>query len=100
MALHSASFDNLDGKQGFGRRRAWCGRWRRDDAAADCDLVVAARSARLSLPFINLGLVPEAASTLLLPRAIGHLRAAELLLLSKPIDAETAPAMGLGQSRR
>ena len=60
-----------------------------------CDLVVAARSARLSLPFVSLGLVPEAASTLLLPRAIGHLRAAELLLLGKPIDAETALRWGL-----
>ena len=60
-----------------------------------CDLVVAARSARLSMPFVNLGLVPEAASTLLLPRAIGHLRAAKLVLLGQPIDAETALRWGL-----
>jgi enoyl-CoA hydratase/carnithine racemase len=60
-----------------------------------CDLVVAARSAKLSLPFVALGLVPEAASTLLLPRAVGHLRAAELLLLDEPIDAETALRWGL-----
>jgi enoyl-CoA hydratase/carnithine racemase len=60
-----------------------------------CDLVVAARSARLSLPFIKLGLVPEAASTLLLPRAIGHLRAAELVVLGDPIDAATALQWGL-----
>ena len=60
-----------------------------------CDLVVAVRSARLSLPFVALGLVPEAASTLLLPRAVGHLRAAELLLLGEPIDAETALRWGL-----
>ena len=60
-----------------------------------CDFVVAARSARLSLPFVTLGLVPEAASTLLLPRAIGHRRAAELLLLGEPIDAETALRWGL-----
>lgn len=40
-------------------------------------------------------MVPEAASTLLLPRAIGHLRAAELLLLGKSIDAETALRWGL-----
>jgi enoyl-CoA hydratase/carnithine racemase len=60
-----------------------------------CDLVVAARSAKLSLPFVALGLVPEAASTLLLPRAIGHRRAAELLLLGEPIDAETAFRWGL-----
>jgi enoyl-CoA hydratase/carnithine racemase len=60
-----------------------------------CDFVVAARSAKLSLPFVTLGLVPEAASTLLLPRAIGHRRAAELLLLGEPIDAETALRWGL-----
>jgi enoyl-CoA hydratase/carnithine racemase len=60
-----------------------------------CDLVVAARSARLSIPFAKLGLVPEAASTLLLPRAIGHRRAAELVLLGDPIDAETALEWGL-----
>jgi enoyl-CoA hydratase/carnithine racemase len=60
-----------------------------------CDLVVAARSAKLSLPFVALGLVPEAASTLLLPRAVGHLRATELLLLGEPIDAETALRWGL-----
>ena len=60
-----------------------------------CDLVLAARSAKLSLPFVTLGLVPEAASTLLLPRAIGHLRAAQLLLLGQPIDAETALHWGL-----
>ena len=60
-----------------------------------CDLVVAGRSTRLSLPFVTLGLVPEAASTLLLPRAVGHLRAAELLLLGESIDAETALRWGL-----
>jgi enoyl-CoA hydratase/carnithine racemase len=60
-----------------------------------CDLVVAARSARLSMPFVKLGLVPEAASSLLLPRLIGHQRAAELLLLGTPIDAATAFNMGL-----
>jgi enoyl-CoA hydratase/carnithine racemase len=60
-----------------------------------CDFVVASRDARLSFPFMNLGLIPEAASTLLLPRAIGHLRAAELLLFGKAIDAETAMQWGL-----
>ena len=63
-----------------------------------CDLVVAARSAKLSLPFVTLGLVPEAASTLLLPRTIGHQRAAELLLLGQSIDAETALRWGLVNS--
>jgi enoyl-CoA hydratase/carnithine racemase len=60
-----------------------------------CDLVVAARSTKLSLPFVALGLVPEAASTLLLPRAVGHLRASEMLLFGEPIDAETALRWGL-----
>jgi enoyl-CoA hydratase/carnithine racemase len=55
-----------------------------------CDLVVAARSTRLSMPFVKLGLVPEAGSSLLLPRLVGHQRAAELLLLGTPIDAATA----------
>src|SRR5205823_1789952 len=60
-----------------------------------CDLVVAARSTQLSLPFVKLGLVPEAASSLLLPRLIGYQRAAELLLLGKPFDAATAERLGL-----
>jgi enoyl-CoA hydratase/carnithine racemase len=60
-----------------------------------CDLVVAARSVRLSMPFVKLGLVPEAGSSLLLPRLIGHQRAAELLLLGTPFDAATALNMGL-----
>lgn len=60
-----------------------------------CDLVVAARNTRLSLPFVKLGLVPEAASSLLLPRLIGYPRAAELLLLGTPIDAGTAHEWGL-----
>ena len=60
-----------------------------------CDLVVAARSASLVMPFINLGLVPEAASSLLLPHAVGHRRAAEMLLLGEPVDAERALHWGL-----
>jgi enoyl-CoA hydratase/carnithine racemase len=60
-----------------------------------CDLVVAARNARLSMPFVKLGLVPEAGSSLLLPRLMGHQRAAELLLLGLPIDAATAFNQGL-----
>lgn len=60
-----------------------------------CDFVVAARGTRLSMPFVKLGLVPEAASSLLLPRLIGHQRAAELLLLGTPIDAQTAFNFGL-----
>jgi enoyl-CoA hydratase/carnithine racemase len=61
-----------------------------------CDLVIAARrSTRLLLSFVSLGLVPEAASTLLLPRLLGQQRAAELLLLGEPLDAPTAHAWGL-----
>ncbi|HTX05033.1 MAG TPA: enoyl-CoA hydratase-related protein [Steroidobacteraceae bacterium] len=56
-----------------------------------CDLVIAAaRSTRLIMPFVQLGLVPEAASTLLLPRLLGHQRAAEVFLLGEPLDAATA----------
>src|SRR2546421_12739163 len=60
-----------------------------------CDLVVAARSTQLSLPFVKLGLVPEAASSLLLPRLIGYQRAAELLFLGKPFDAASAFTLGI-----
>ncbi len=60
-----------------------------------CDLVVAGASTRLQLPFVNLGLVPEAGSTLLLPRLIGLARASELLLLGLPIDAARALELGL-----
>jgi enoyl-CoA hydratase/carnithine racemase len=47
------------------------------------------------LPFINLGLVPEAASSLILPRMLGHLRASELLLLGDMFDAATAERYGI-----
>jgi enoyl-CoA hydratase/carnithine racemase len=60
-----------------------------------CDLVVAADNSRFQFPFVNLGLVPEAASSLLLPRLAGYQRAAELLLLGEPFDAVKAHAIGL-----
>ena len=60
-----------------------------------CDLVYAAPNARLQLPFVNLGLVPEAASSLLLPALVGYQRAAELLLLGEPFSAQQAKDMGL-----
>jgi enoyl-CoA hydratase/carnithine racemase len=60
-----------------------------------CDFVIASTNASFQLPFVNLGLVPEAASSLLLPRAIGSHRAAEMLMLGDPIDASTAERFGL-----
>ena len=63
-----------------------------------CDLVYLGASAKLSLPFVNLALVPEAASSLLLPAMIGHHRAAELLMLGEPFDADTARAHGIANA--
>ncbi len=60
-----------------------------------CDLSYAARDAKFSLPFVNLGLVPEAASSLLLPGLCGHARASELLLLGEPFTADTAKDCGI-----
>ena len=60
-----------------------------------CDLVYAAPNARFQMPFVPLGLVPEAASSMLLPMLAGYQRAAELLLLGKPFDAEKALAVGI-----
>jgi enoyl-CoA hydratase/carnithine racemase len=64
-------------------------------ALLHCDLVVAARSTQMSMPFVKLGLVPEAGSSLLLPRLVGHQRAAELLFLGRTFDAAEAQQMGL-----
>src|SRR5262245_57488777 len=60
-----------------------------------CDLVYAAPSARFHLPFVPLGLVPEAASSLLLPRAAGYQRAAAWLLLGQAFTAAEALAAGI-----
>lgn len=60
-----------------------------------CDLVYAASSARFLLPFVNLGLCPEAASSFLLPARMGHTRAAELLFFGETLDAQTARSWGL-----
>jgi enoyl-CoA hydratase/carnithine racemase len=60
-----------------------------------CDLVYAADNALFSLPFAQLGLCPEAASSLLLPQIVGYQRAAEKLLLGEPFSATEAQQMGL-----
>ena len=60
-----------------------------------CDLVYAGDNAAFSLPFVNLGVCPEAASSLLLPQMLGYHRAAEALLLGEPFLAEAALEVGL-----
>jgi enoyl-CoA hydratase/carnithine racemase len=60
-----------------------------------CDLVYAGDNAAFSMPFVNLGLCPEAASSFLVPQLMGYPRAAEALLLGEPFSAETALEMGL-----
>lgn len=60
-----------------------------------CDLVYISDQAHLVLPFVNLGLVPEFGSSLLLPQRIGYARAAEKLLLGEPIGAQEALQLGL-----
>ncbi len=60
-----------------------------------CDLVYAGDNAAFSMPFVNLGLCPEAASSLLVPQLMGYQRAAEALLVGEPFTAETALEIGL-----
>jgi enoyl-CoA hydratase/carnithine racemase len=60
-----------------------------------CDLVYAGDNAAFSMPFVNLGLCPEAASSFLVPQLMGYPRAAEALLLGEPFMAETALEIGL-----
>ena len=60
-----------------------------------CDFVYAGTNARFQLPFVPLGLVPEAGSSLLLPMISGYQRAAELLMLGRPFSAEKALAAGI-----
>ena len=59
-----------------------------------CDLVYAAPGAKFQLPFVSLGLVPEAGSSFLLPYIAGYQRAAELLLLGQPFGTDKALAAG------
>lgn len=60
-----------------------------------CDLVYAAPGTKFLTPFINLGIVPEAASSMTLPLLAGHRKAAEMLLLGEPFGVDTALAIGL-----
>lgn len=60
-----------------------------------CDFVVAGMDARFSTPFVSLGLVPEAASSLLAPRLMGQRRAFELLVMGHPLDATHAKDFGI-----
>ena len=63
-----------------------------------CDLVFLADTAKLMTPFVNLALVPEAASSWLLPARIGHVRAYAMFALGEPLDAATALACGLANA--
>jgi enoyl-CoA hydratase/carnithine racemase len=60
-----------------------------------CDFVLATERARFSMPFVNLGLCPEGASSLLLPRMAGTVLASELLMFGEPFDAATALRAGI-----
>lgn len=63
-----------------------------------CDLVFVGPNARFRMPFVELGLVPEAASSFILPRRVGRLKVTELLLLSEPYDADAAVSLGLANA--
>ncbi len=63
-----------------------------------CDLVFVADDVTLSTPFVNLGLVPENASSLLLPQRIGHARAFAMFALGEKLDAATAVAWGIANA--
>jgi enoyl-CoA hydratase/carnithine racemase len=60
-----------------------------------CDFIYAAESTKFQMPFINLALVPEFGSSCSVPARIGHVRAAELILLGTPFDARHAAELGL-----
>src|SRR5215475_14998756 len=60
-----------------------------------CDFVVLAENAQLSTPFVNLALVPEAASSLLMPLRIGYARAYEMFALGDTVDAKAALTLGI-----
>lgn len=63
-----------------------------------CDLVYIADDAKLTTPFVNLALVPEAASSWLIPARIGHARAFAMFALGEPVDGRTAASIGLANA--
>jgi len=63
-----------------------------------CDLVYVSDEARLAMPFVALGLVPEFASSLLLPQLMGHAKAAQLLLLGEPFTGADAVEYGIANA--
>ena len=64
-------------------------------ALLHCDIVVAAPDSKFQMPFVNLGLVPEAGSSLLFPKLVGHAKASEIFLTGRSFGAEEALGMGL-----
>lgn len=60
-----------------------------------CDLIYAGEGSRFTMPFVNIGIVPEYASTYLMPRIMGHARAMEMVLLGEPFSAAHAKECGL-----
>ena len=63
-----------------------------------CDLVYVSDEARLAMPFVSLGLVPEYASSLVLPALIGHAKAAEKLMLGEPFSGSDAVDCGIANA--
>lgn len=63
-----------------------------------CDLVFIARDAKLTTPFVNLALVPEAASSMLMPAHIGHRRAFAMFALGEPVTGAQAAELGLANA--